>query len=182
MSAATFRKAIKWLGILVIAHIVALIFFSLIMSGSVANLSEDYPLKANRTVLTYNIIFNVVFAFMYFKINTSFLDYRKNFKETLRAENYSFSKYFKEEILKEQLVMSLVFALFQLPFVIFYSIFGMSLLYPILLEQFYIMDAGAYLVSGSGIVGLILNTVILTVVFLLVRLCIFMIMKKELER
>lgn len=181
MSRTTFRNAIKWLGILLIAHIVALLFFSLIMSGSVARLSEEYPSRANSTVLTFNIVFNVIFAFLYFKFNTSFVDYRKKFKAVVKADGFSFAKYFKEEILKEQLVMSLVFALFQLPFVIFYSIFGMSLIYPILFEQFYVMDAGAYLVSGSGIFGLLLNTAIFTAVFLLVRSCFFVALKKELE-
>lgn len=181
MSRTTFRKAIKWLGLLFVAHIVALLFFSLTMSVSVATMSVDYPSRANSTVLTFNVVFDLVFAFMYFKIKTSYVAFQKDFKDTVNADGYSFSKYFREEILKEQLVMSTVLALFQLPFVIFYAIFGMSLLYPILLEQLYIMDAGAYLVSGSALLGLLLNTLIFTVVFLLVRLMFFVIMKKNLK-
>ena len=181
MSRLTFRDAIKWLGVLFIAHIVAMVFFSLIMSSAVATMSVDYPSRANRTVLTFNIIFDIVFTFLYFKIKTSYISYQKIFKDIVRAEEYSFSKYFREEIFREQLVMSCVFALFQIPFVIFYVIFGMSLVYPILLEQFYIMDAGAYLVSGSALIGVLLNTLIFTVVFLLIRLLFFVTMKKNLE-
>ena len=181
MSRTTFRKAINWLGILLIAHIASLIVFSLMMSGSVAEISiYDLP-RANRSVLTFGIAFDIAFAFLYYKLKTSFVDYQKNFKDTLRAEDYSFSKYFKEEILKEQIVMSVVFALFQIPFVIFYAIWGMSLLYPILFEQFYIMDSGSYLISNSALIGWLLNTLVFTVIFLAVRLFFFAIMKKDIE-
>ena len=94
MSRTTFRKAINWLGILLIAHIASLIIFSLMISGSVAEISVNYPLRANRTVLTFGIAFDVAFGFLYFKLKTSYVDYQKNFKDTLRAEDYSFSKYF----------------------------------------------------------------------------------------
>ena len=181
MSRSTFRKAINWLGILVIAHAAALLFFSLFISGSVADLSDNYPLRANRTVLVFNIIFDIIFGFLYFKLKTSYVDYQRNLKELLRADDYSFSKYFKQEILKEQLMTSCVLALFQMPFVIFFAIWGMSLSHPILLEQFYVMDAGAYLMSGSALIGLLLNTLIFTAVFLLIRLCFFIIIKKELQ-
>ena len=182
MSIATFRKAINWLGILVIAHIAALIFFSLMLSGSVAEISVNYPLRANRTVLTFDIVFDIIFAFMYFKIKTSYVNYQKSFKELLKFDDFSFFKYFKGEFLTEQLVMTTVFALFQLPFVMFYAIWEMSLLHPILLEQIYVMDAGAYLISGSAWLGLILNTLIFTVIFLTVRLFFFITMKRELKK
>ena len=181
MSRTTFRKAINWLGILVIGHIASLIIFSLMLSGSVAEMSLYYPIRANRSVFVFNVVFDLVFAFMYFKLKTSFVDYQKSFKEIVRADGYSFAKYFKEEILKEQIMMSVVLALFQIPFVIFYAIWGFSLLYPILLEKFYIMNAGAYLVSNSAILGWLLNTLMFTFVFFAIRLFFFVIMKRELE-
>ena len=182
MSSKTFRKAINWLGILVIAHIAALIFFSIFLSGAVADMSTNDPNRANRTVLTFNIIFDVAFAFMYFKIKTSYVDYKRSFREILTSENYSFSKYFKEDILKEQLMMTVVFALFQIPFVIFFAIWGMSLLYPLLLEQIYSMDAGAYLVTNSALIGWLVNTLIFTFIFLLMQLFFFVKMKKDIRR
>ena len=118
---------------------------------------------------------------MYFKIKTSYVEYQKSFRELLRSDDYSFSKYFKEYILKEQKIMTVVFLLFQIPFVMFFAIWGMSLLYPILLEQIYVMDAGSYLLTHSALAGWLINTFIFTLVFLFVRLLFFVKMKKDLK-
>ena len=116
MSSATFRKAMNWLGILALAHIAAMIFFNFFLSGSVAEISVNDPLRANLTFFAFNFVFDIIFAFIYFKIKTSYVEYQKSFRELLRSDDYSFSKYFKEYILKEQKIMTVVFLLFQIPF------------------------------------------------------------------
>jgi hypothetical protein len=181
MLSATFRKAINWLGILALAHIAAMIFFNFFLSGSVAEISVNDPLRANLTFFAFNFVFDIIFAFIYFKIKTSYVEYQKSFRELLRSDDYSFSKYFKEYILKEQKIMTVVFLLFQIPFVMFFAIWGMSLLYPILLEQIYVMDAGSYLLTHSALAGWLINTFIFTLVFLFVRLLFFAKMKKDLK-
>ena len=182
MNRKTVKKLIAWIGILIAVHIIAMIIFGIIFSNSVASMSEQDAVQANLTVLIFNIVFYSLFSIFYFKVETSYIDYRRTLKEALKTEDFSLLNFLINKDLKEHIIMLGIFAVFQLPFVIFYSILGMSLVYTTIFEQFFIMDAGSYLLTDSSLLGVILNTVIFGIVFTLSKLLFNVICKRDIEK
>ena len=72
--------------------------------------------------------------------------------------------------------------MFQIPFLIFYAAFGMSLTQPLVFETFYVMDAGSYLLTGSAILGVLLNTLVFALIYTGIRLLFVFITKKDVEQ
>ena len=177
-----FKSAVKWLGIVILAHLASALLFGLFLSGSVGSLSVDEPAAAAGWVFGFNVVFDIVFAVLYCKIETSYVDYRKALKEAVKESNISSIAYFKQNILKEHLIKCGVFLVFQLPFLIFYAAFGMSLTQPLVFETFYVMDAGSYLLTGSAILGVLLNTLVFALIYTCVRLLFVFITRKDVEQ
>lgn len=177
-----FRKNVKWLGLLIIAHVVAMIIFGLAFSSSLAHMSEDQPTRAKILVLAYNIVFDTLFVLIFSKGEMSYIEYRKSIKEAIKTKSFTVLKHFKTVMLKEHLSKLGVFMAFQIPFVIFFSILGLSLQNPSIFEQFYYMDAGCYILTNSAILGWILNTLLFGFICTLVRILLVFLTKKDLEK
>lgn len=182
MNQQLFKKAVKWLGILIIAHIVSMIVFGLFFSGSLATMSEEEPMRAKVFVFVYNIIFDTLFVLLFSKIEMSYVEYRKLMKDSIKAKNFSVLNYFRTVMLKEHIVKLGIFMALQIPFVVFFSIFGISLRLPIMFEQFYYMDAGSYILTNSAILGWLLNTLVFGIICTLVRIFFVFLTKKDIEK
>ena len=162
-----FRKAIQWLGIILLAHIVAMVMFGLFLSGYVGELAaNELYSEAYVTLFFFNIVFDIFFSVLYLKTETSFVAYRKEMKQAIKDGSFSVIGDLKENRLKEYIARAVVFALFQVPFLIFFTAWGLSLTVTTSFEKFYIMDAGAYAVTRIPIVGFLLNTAIFSLIFL----------------
>ena len=170
---------VKWLGLLLLAHIAATLVFVMLFSRSIPDMSGDDPTRAHMTILVYDAVFSALFLTYKSKVDTSYIDYRKSIKDDLRANSFSVIKYLEP---KEHLIKIAIFMAFQIPFVIFYSIWGMSLQHPIIFEQFYIMDAGSYLVTDSAILGILLNTIMFGTVYSLIKTLFIIITKKNIQK
>lgn len=177
-----FKTLVKWFGILILAHLASMLIFGLLLSSAIGELYDDEPIKAKLCVVAYNIVFDVALIVFCAKAESSYVDYRKSLKEALKLGNFSVINYFKTVFLKEHLFKIAIFTALQIPFVIFFAIFGVSLQYPILLEQFYYMDAGCYMLTGSAILGWLLNTILFGVIFTLIRALFIIISKKEIKK
>ena len=177
-----FRKGVKWVGLLILAHIASMILFGMVCSDSVAYMAEYLPDKAVRFVFTYNIIFYTVFLFILSKTESSYVEYRKSIKTAMKEECFSVFKYFKTFMLREHLIKLGVFMAFQIPFVIFFSIWGISMIVPIIFEQFYYLDAGCYILTNSSILGWILNTILFGTIYTLVTLFVIFLTKRSIEK
>lgn len=177
-----FKSMVKWLGILILAHIASMLIFGIVFSGSIGYLYEDEPTRAKIFVVIYNIVFDAIFVALCSKLESSYVEYRKTMKESLKNNSFSVLGHFKTAFFKEHIIKIAIFMAFQIPFVIFFSLFGISLQYPIVFEQFYYMDAGCYMLTGSAILGWLLNTIIFGVIFTLIRLLFIIITKKDVEK
>ena len=183
MNRELFRKMVKWFGLLLLFHLMSMILFGVIFSSSVARMIDDkLQTRVNLTVLIYNIAVFVIFSIVHSKIESSFSEYKKGIKETVRANEFSALKYFKATFLKEHLIRLGIYFAFQLPFLVFCLIFGVELQYPTMFEQFYITETGFYLVTGSALLGLLLNTVVFGIIFSLIRALFVFITKKDVEK
>lgn len=164
------KNAIKWCCILLGVHIVAMIFYALIMSNSItAMISDEEFGRAYRSVFGFGVIFNALFSLVYTKADVSFVDYRRDLREDIKAGK-GFFEAWKETHLYDDLIKVGVYLVIQLPLVIFYAILGYSLVYSLWIEEFYIMNAGAYLLTGSALLGVLLDTLIFGILFFAARL------------
>ena len=171
-----FRKMVQWLGILALAHLVSAIFFGLFLSSAVAQMVEDAPKRMISVVLWFDVIFAALFFAYAARGDMQYTDFRKTLRDEVKTGSFSIGKYFG---LREYLYKLCVVAGFQIPFIIFFAIFGMSLQYTPLFAEFYIMDAGCYLLTGSAILGWLLNTLLFGAVYGAVKVLMLMLEKKK---
>ena len=105
-----------------------------------------------------------------------FISFELSSKGELRRE---FTDIMKTEKMSARLLWSLsgkpivrygiVYFLFQLPFVIFHHFFGFEYVAPTVIDNFYTLDAGFMELTGIGILGAVLSTLMFTVLHALFR-------------
>lgn len=164
------KHAIKQFCILLLVHLVAMIVYLLTWSSSITRMLLDEEIaRAHSSVFWFGVIACVLFSVIYTKADISYVDYRKELKESLR-EGATVFGIFCDKHLAKDLVKVGVFALIQIPFLIFSLIVPYSLMTPLVIENFYIMDAGVLLMTGSPFLGILLNTLLFGIVFFAFRL------------
>ena len=182
MKRELFRSCVRWTGLLLLAHLVAMLLFGLTVSQSVVSMMEDYPQRAYRTIFIYDTVFLLVFTFVFARIDASYSEYRKSLREAVKQEGFSVFDFYKQTKLIEHLAKVGVFAVFQLPFMIFFACWGLDVLYITGFEQFYILDAGSYALTGVWILGFLLSTVVFGAIYLGVNFLFVIITKRSIER
>ena len=180
MDRSKIKKVINWIGILIAAHIAAMIAFSIFLSGSLATIAEKEPHTVSLSIFLFDVAFQIFFAVLFVNIETSFVEYRRKMRESLRENDFTVVEYFKRIHLSDDIVKLICFTVFQIPFAIFFTAFGFSIFATTGLEKFYILDAGTYLITGSVILGFLLNSLLFAAVYLSVRLASLDILKKRL--
>lgn len=183
MKRKTIKELIKWAFMLIIAHLATMLIFGLVVSSSVARVALDDPLRARTVVFWIGLILQAFFVLIYSKFLSRFgdTDYRREFRAAVKNENVSVLEFYRSSLLIENLLKLVVFAVFQIPFTVFYSAFGLDLVYTTGLEQFYIMDAGAYALTNSALLGFFLNTVLFGVVFLAIQFLFLVFTRKSFD-
>ena len=188
MTNALFRKLVKWFGWLIVAHILAMILFGMIFSGTVASMSleEESVSAANMIVFWFDLAYVAVFFSCIIKFENSFLETRRVFKQNLKSDIHdggmSEWDFIKKHYLKEHILRIAVYAVFQLPFLIFYLAWGLDLVYTTGFEKFYIMSAGTYATIHSGILGYLLNVLMFAALLTGIRALAFILNKKKAEK
>ena len=164
------KGGIRWFLILLVIHLVGMLFYAIILSSSVMQLmAEEEAGKAYSAVLWFGIILNVIVSIAYTKVETTYVDYRKELKESLRAEK-GVIDIWKEKHLGEDLIKIGVYLVMQIPLVIFCAVIKYSLTASLFFEDFYVMNVGWYLVTGSPLLGVLLDTVVFGAIFFAARL------------
>ena len=166
-----FRKNVKWAGLMVLTHIGAMIVFAIFVSSGLARLEEnDLIQAAHANALLTDIIIWIIFSIFYFKISSSFTDYRRAVKGSISENKFSIISCYKKNFLREDIWKITIFAAFQLPFMAFFAVAGISYLNSLIVDRFYILEAGFYGTSGSAVAGWISCTITYAVIFLIFRL------------
>ena len=183
MEQRLFRKMVKWVGFLILAHIVSMIIFGLFISNSIVAMIEDEMVTRAKTVMMiFNVASFIVLSVVYSKIEASFVEYRNPIKERVKSGEFSVLQYFKEVYLREHLISMSLYAAFQIPFCVFYAILGLDFKYPTVFEQFYIMNAGPYFGTASAILGVLLNALLFGLIFTVVRILFIAITQKDVQK
>ena len=177
MNRDLFRKAVRWFGLLLLAHIVSMIIYNITIADTVAIMVKEGDVGAVGLILIFDVIFDALFVALCLRFSLSYddKDIGKEIKDDVKNGTFSVIEYFKTQMLKEHLVKTGVFALFQLPFVICFGFWKLML-------PFYAMDLGGYMLTGSSLLGWLLNTLIFAIVFSLTVLISLVITKRDIKK
>ena len=170
MNRELFRKNVRWAGLVVLIHIGALIVFGIFFSSTLQRLEDNELIAlAHRNALLGDVVLWTVFSVFYFKITSTFADYKRLLKDAMKEDGFSVFGYYKRQYLREDIWKMAILSAFQIPFMAFFAMAGISYLYSTPIDKFYMLEAGFYGMSGSSILGLLISTVIFSVIFLIFR-------------
>jgi len=183
MNKTLFRNNVKWAGLMVLVHIGAMIVFGIFSSATLQKLEDNELIALAHTQAFWDsIVLFTVFSLFFCKISSSFTDYRRELKDAMKADDYSLIGYYKKRYLREDIWRIGILLVFQLPFTVFYAILGLSYLYSTPIEEFYILEAGFYGVSGSSIIGLISSTLTFSLIYLAFRFLFLLITVRSIKK
>lgn len=174
------KKLMRWFVILLVAHIAARFIFVFFV-GNIGGMQIDNPSAANQTMFLYSTVFQIILVIFLAKGEASYSSYSKSLREALREPGFSLLGYYKRKFLIEHLLKIAIFAVFQLPFTVFFAIWGFSLEAPTFVDKFYILDAGSYALTGSALLGFLLNVSIFAAVLIGAGLVLLFISKRDSE-
>jgi len=170
MKPETFRKAVKWLGVIILAHLAAMLIFAIVLAGSAESFAKDSPDYAYGIVETFDIIFYIAFIVLVNRLENSYSDFDRNLKNAMKTEGFSILGYYRSSFFKDHMIKAAILVAFQIPFAIFYRVLGLSLTETTAFEQFYILDAGFYGASGSTLLGFLYCTVTVAAIWFAVNI------------
>ena len=170
MNRKLFRTTFKWFGILIIIHLVAMLLFGMFFSSVCQKLQYNEMMAAahRRAMLGGVLIWALIIA-VYFKLFTSFGDYRRELRNAMKEDSFSLFSYYKRAYLAEDAWRVAVIAFIQLPLVVFNAIVPIYYLENTALERFYSLELGIYGVLGIPVLGLLLATVLQGAIFVIIR-------------
>ncbi|MBE6630258.1 MAG: hypothetical protein E7624_05345 [Ruminococcaceae bacterium] len=175
---AFIHRTFVFLLLTVIAHAVADLFYIVMLAAPVQQ-SLAYP---DHTPM----IMVICFSLALFLIFTIFLavtfarngEERRKYQALLKEHPFTLSQNFKY-LYKDALHRTVIYAIFQLPFVIFYSAFGFSYGPMTGFERFYILDVAFYEITQVSVLGFLLNGMLFFALSLLTKLFVLHLWKKE---
>ena len=144
---------LKWL----LVHLGAMLIQSF-FSGTFAQAVYDEKLyHARRISLFISLI--AIFAFCIYEALRFRGDneLRKAFRDECKTNGLPLPTLLKM-ILKKHLIHTALFAVLQVPYMIFYSFFGAAYVGSLLFEDFFCIEMGIYEITGIGIVGLLMGS------------------------
>lgn len=162
LTPAAFRKGVNWLLFVAIFHFAGNIIYGAFFGNSAMILfdkDENYA-KAYTLVLTFQLLFWLLVALIFiWRWQMSYSEVQREMKNAAKEEGFNPNRYFYNAFFKGWIWRTILYAVFQIPFLIFYAAFGLNLGNGMIgLERFYIASAGFYGVSGSFILGILLGT------------------------
>ena len=155
-----FRSGVKWLGKLLLLQIATLVIYAVALNGIVSPMyANDDRAGAYRLLFFISLVFMVIGCFVLVRLQMSFSDVRTGIITASREEGYRPLHHFFRTLGYECGWKSLFLLVMQIPFAFFFASFGVALDNSALpFENFYILEAGFYTITGSALAGILLST------------------------
>jgi len=136
---------------------------------------------ARGTLFGFETIIYLIFILLHIKAETSLSSFQSGIKQAIREPGYTTLGYYKKIYLKEHLLKIAIYAVFQLPLTLSFALQGLVLERTTILERIYVLDQGGYAVTGSAILGLLLNAALLGVILMGAYLIMLFHTKRDIE-
>lgn len=182
MNHKMFKKMVNWLGLVLLTHLISMFVYGFFFSNMVSQMYlDDYAGRANMLVLIYGIVIDVIFVSLISKAQTSYTEYRKALKDSIKAGEFSIIGHLKAGLLKETLIKAGIYVALQIPYAIYYAVLGYSPNYTLKIAQFYSMDVAFYMMTNIPIIAMILRAILFGVINILISLLFVLKTKKDIE-
>ena len=172
------HRTLVFLLLLLIAHVVALVFYAVILAAPIQQ-AVNYPDQSPaRMMIPFSLILLLIFTII---LAVSFArtgEERRKYQGLLKEHAFDLTQNFLY-LYKDALHRTVLYLIFQIPFLIFYSGFGFSYKYMTGFERFYVLDVALYEATGSAILGFLCNAVLFFALLLLTKLFVLHLWKKE---
>ncbi len=173
----TAKSILHFVLFLLAAHLLfGVLLFNIGFNRIVAEMAEDGMVaRGNTVVLLFGLASLLIFCIYYTISGARDAEYTSVLKAAMKEEGFSVLRYFAKTQCKMNLYRVVAFAVFQIPFAIFFAFFGFSLDLTTGVEAFYRLEAGMYGLTGSWLLGFVLMTLVFgTVLFVCQFVCLFL--------
>ncbi len=164
------KKYLMFLVKLLIAHGLSMALYGILFSSAAAQAADHDDLAvANSFLAVFGaasfLVFNLVLAIQFYKNGTV----RREFQTGIKGRTLAPADYVRIP-LRELSICTAIWAVFQLPYCIFYASFGFDHVNAIFVDKLFVMPAGVYtLCGGSSVLGLVVSTLLFCVIQLAAR-------------
>ena len=165
---ALVRHGIRFFVLALLAHTVSLIFYLLFAARIIKQEAAYNDGNHRGTLIFFSILMTLIFLVIIAVSNArdgekrrAWLARTKEWQPTAKERFFT--------LLPEALTETLAWLLLQLPFLIFHSFAGFDYVYTTGFERFYAMDAGLYELVRIGVLGFLLDGILVFAVSMLLR-------------
>lgn len=179
LTPAAFRKGVNWMLFLALFHFAGNILYGAFVNNSVKIMfdkDENYA-RAYGVVLGFQLVFWLIVALIYiWRGLMSFSDVQREIKNAAKEESFTPNRYFRDTFLRDWIWRTVLYAVFQIPFLIFHASFGLNLGNAMTgFESYYIADAGFYGTCGTAL-GFLLTTAYFFAIMVAVHYVVYRVM------
>ncbi len=155
-----FRHYVHFFIALLIMHVATYLLRTVLFTGFFAQAVYDAQYNGNQIARTVTILYSFIttaFFCVYLALTQArSSDKRRNFLVSTQNVTLKFSDMFSL-CGKKHAIHTAIYAAFQIPFLIFYSMFGIVYVDSTAFEDFYCMEAGFYEITKIGILGFLIS-------------------------
>ena len=174
------KPVLLWIAALVAGHLAESIVFGLVLNSIVSGLwRDDYQSKAIMLITVYAVIIQIAFCAVYTVINTRSVTFRDGLKEEIKNKTPVFD-IFKKIYLKNAVFEMPVYAVFIIPYTIFFASSKVDLANSYSFEKFYIAELWAYVVSGNAFLGFLISVAVTFLILYAMRFIVLAVTRKKL--
>lgn len=177
-AAKALRRYLLFALIVLLAHVVSHLLYIAILAAPVGHLLR----YSNGKHVTVVILFSFFLLFIFMLCNAVAFarngEERRGYLKLTKDNRWSVWQNLKY-LYKDALLRTLIYLIFQIPFAAFYSVYGFSYSPITGFERTYIFDVGFYELTGSAILGFLLNGIVFFAGILLLMLLVLFRWEKE---
>ena len=172
------RHYLTLLLILFVAHLAVHLFYIVALASAM----EHSLTQPDHSAMILLIAFSLaMFVILILCLNIPFArngEQKRAYQALLKAQKTSFAQKLKF-LYRDVLFSTLLLLAFQIPFAVFYAMLGFSYDNMVFFERFYVLDVAFYELTGSAILGWLLNGILFFLCSMLLRLGALHLWKKE---
>ncbi len=153
-----------WLQLFIVHMLFSVVFYNVILARILTPMYEgDDMVPLFWFFCIYGLIVLLGFCIYYSVTMTGEVSYSEALKAAMKESGFSVLGYFAQAFLRINLYRVGIFAVYQLPFMIFFAVYGFWPKYTTPLEAQYRLEAGTYALIGNWLLGFLVMTAIFAV-------------------